>query len=160
MERQISRISKDMYYLNIAQECTKRGTCLRRNYGAVIVKNDEIISTGYTGSPRGRINCIDHWKCLREELKIPSGERYEICRSVHAEMNACIHASRKDMIGATIYLCGIVLSSGDIFKDTIPCELCKRVIINSGIEKIVIRRDENNFDVYYSKDWGFEPDIK
>lgn len=160
MKRQITRISKDVYYLNIAQECTQRGTCLRRNYGAVIVKNDEIISTGYTGSPRERINCIDHGKCLREELKIPSGERYEICRSVHAEMNACIHASRKDMIGATMYLCGIELGSGKVFKDTIPCELCKRVIINSGIERIIIRRDENNYDIYYSEDWGFEPAMK
>ena len=160
MKRQASRISKDIYYLNIAQECTQRGTCLRRNYGAIIVKNDEIISTGYTGSPRGRINCIDHGKCLREELKIPSGERYEICRSVHAEMNACIQASRRDMIGSTMYLCGVVLSTGEIFRDTIPCDLCKRVIINSGIERIVIRRDEENYDVYYSDDWGFEPPFK
>lgn len=148
-----ARISKDIYYLNIAQECTKRGTCLRRNYGAVIVKNDEIISTGYTGSPRGRINCIDEGNCLREEMEIPSGERYEICRSVHAEMNACIHASRRDMTGATMYLCGIVAATGEIYRDTIPCELCKRVIINAGIDKVVIRRDDQNYDVYYSKDW-------
>lgn len=150
------RISKDVYYLNIAQECTLRGTCLRRNYGAVIVKNDEIISTGYSGSPRGRTNCCDHGQCLREELSIPSGQRYEICRSVHAEMNACIHASRRDMTGATMYLCGVTKNTGAIYKETTPCELCKRVIINSGIETVVIRRSESEYEVYNVFDWTSE----
>ena len=149
------RISKENYYLNIAQQCSQRGTCLRRNYGAIIVKNDEIISTGYTGSPRGRINCIDRGTCLREDLKVPSGERYEICRSVHAEMNACIHASRCDMIGATMYLCGL-LANGEIFKETVPCMLCKRVIINSGIQQVIVRRDENSFESFNPSEWEEE----
>jgi len=150
------RISKTNYYLNIAQECTLRGTCLRRSYGAVIVKNDEIISTGYTGSPRGRLNCCDHGQCLREELNIPSGQRYEICRSVHAEMNACIHAGRKDMLGATMYLCGVVKKTGKIFAETIPCELCKRVIINSGIDTVIIRRNEKEYEKYRVAKWAEE----
>ena len=100
------RIDKDNYYLNIAFEVARRGTCLRRNYGAVIVNRDEIISTGYTGSPRGADNCIDIGYCIRQELEVPSGERYELCRSVHAEMNALIHASRREVIGGSLYLVG------------------------------------------------------
>ena len=141
-----TRISKDNYYLNIAQECGRRGTCLRRNYGAVIVKNDEIISTGYTGSPRGRPNCSDSGTCIREELNVPSGERYELCMSVHAEMNACIHARRHDMIGATLYLVGIDQKTGELVPNALPCEMCKRVIINSGIEKIIIRRTADEYE--------------
>ena len=92
----MDRIDKINYYLEIADTVLKRGTCLRRNYGAVIVKNDEIISTGYTGAPRGRTNCIDLGFCAREKLNIKSGEKYELCRSVHAEQNAVISAARKD----------------------------------------------------------------
>lgn len=155
------RISKDQYYLNIAQECTLRGTCLRRNYGAVIVKDDQIISTGYTGSPRGRTNCTDHGLCLREQLNIPSGERYEICRSVHAETNACIHASRKDMIGATMYVCGVFYETKKIFRDTIPCEFCKRIIINSGISRVVIRRTLEEYEEYDVSCWvNEEPNFR
>ena len=141
------RISKQNYYLNIAQECGRRGTCLRRNYGAVIVNNDEIISTGYTGAPRGRTNCSDKGTCIREELNVPSGERYELCMSVHAEMNACIHARRTDMIGSTLYLVGINQRTKELVADAMPCELCKRVIINSGIEKVIIRRTPEEYEV-------------
>jgi len=101
------RLSKEQYYLNIAREVSKRGTCLRRNFGAVIVKEDQIISTGYSGAPRETPNCIDVGMCFREKMKIPSGTRYELCRGVHAEQNAIIHASRFDMIGGTLYLVGI-----------------------------------------------------
>ena len=101
-----SRTSKENYYLDIADSVLERSTCLRRKYGAIIVRNDEIISTGYNGAPRGRKNCSDLGICTRETLHIPSGERYELCRSVHAEANAIISASRRDMIGATIYLVG------------------------------------------------------
>lgn len=146
-DRGFNRISKQNYYLNIAQECGRRGTCLRRNYGAVIVNNDEIISTGYTGAPRGRPNCSDLGTCIREELNVPPGERYELCMSVHAEMNACIHARRSDMIGSTLYLVGINQQTKELETDAMPCELCKRVIINSGIEKVIIRRTPEEYEV-------------
>ena len=100
------RTSKENYYLDIADAVLQRSTCLRRMYGAIIVRNDEIISTGYNGAPRGRINCTDAGRCARVETQIPSGERYELCRSVHAEANAIISASRRDMLGATLYLVG------------------------------------------------------
>ena len=132
-----NRVSKKDYYLSIAKEVATRGTCLRRNYGAVIVKNDEIISTGYTGAPRGRANCNAIGRCIRQEKKVPSGERYEICRSVHAEMNAIISASRKDMIGATLYLYGWDVENNCEKKNPKPCTLCERMIINSGITKVV-----------------------
>ena len=102
----MERISKENYYLNIAETVLERSTCLRRLYGAIIVKNDEIISTGYNGAPRGRANCSDLGYCSREAMKIPRGERYELCRSVHAEANAIISAPRRDMVGGTIYLVG------------------------------------------------------
>lgn len=144
------RIPKKAYYLNIALECSKRGTCLRRNYGAVIVNNDQIISTGYTGAPRGRYNCSDLGKCKRQELNVRPGEHYELCRSVHAEMNAVIHASRCDMLGATIYINGFDVNGAEI-KNMFPCELCKRVIINAGISKVVTPSGE--CDV---RDWIFD----
>ena len=95
----MDRISKANYYLDIAQTVLERATCLRRVYGAIIVKNDEIISTGYNGAPRGRANCVDLGYCSREAMQVPRGERYELCRSVHAEANAIISASRRDMVG-------------------------------------------------------------
>ena len=130
----MKRPSKRDYYLSIAEKVSKRGTCIRRNSGAVIVKNDEIVSTGYTGSPRSYINCIDRGVCQREELNIKSGERYELCKSVHAEMNACISASRKEMLGGTLYL--VTLQDGKRIE-TEPCKLCARVLINAGIERVV-----------------------
>ena len=133
------RPNKQMYYLNIAKIVASRGTCIRRNYGAVIVRDDQIISTGYTGAPRGSENCTDLRYCRREELEIPSGERYELCRSVHAEMNAVVNASRSDMIKATMYLVGIDVKTGNEIPNPEPCSLCKRVIVNSGIGYVVTR---------------------
>lgn len=141
------RTDKENYYLNIAQVVLQRGTCLRRNYGAVIVKNDEIISTGYTGSPRGKPNCCDVGVCKREDLNVPQGERYELCHSVHAEQNAIISASRRDMIGATLYLVGV--DSKDFLVDAKPCLLCERMIINAGIEKVIARNSKSKKEVYY-----------
>ena len=131
------RPSKDEYYLGFAKAAAIRGTCLRRNYGAVIVKNDEIISTGYTGAPRGRYNCNEIGKCVRMEKGVPSGQRYEMCRSVHAEMNAIISASRDKMIGATLYLYGWDVEHNCEKIDPVPCSLCERMIINAGIEEVV-----------------------
>ena len=132
----MNRVSKDEYYLNIAKSVLQRSTCLRRRYGAVIVKNDEIISTGYNGAPRGETNCIDSGICEREALNIPKGERYELCVAVHAEQNAIISASRDKMIGATIYIAGKEVATG---KDAnpAPCLICRRMLKNSGISKCI-----------------------
>ena len=134
----MERKTKTDYYLDMADVASSRGTCIRRNYGAVIVKDDRIISTGYTGAPRGCKNCSDIGKCRRQELNIPSGQRYELCRSVHAEQNAIIQANGQDCIGATIYIVGHDANTGELV-DGYPCMLCKRMIINSGIKEVVIR---------------------
>ena len=139
------RRSKINYYLDIAEAVSERGTCLRRNYGAIIVKNDEIISTGYVGAPRGRKNCSDLGVCIRSELNIPRGERYEVCRCVHAEANAIISASRDEMIGATMYLVGKEVSTGDYVKEANSCSMCKRMIINAGIKNVIIRDNKEEF---------------
>ncbi len=149
----MDRINKENYYLDIAQTVLERGTCMRRNFGAIIVKNDQIVSSGYTGAPRGRKNCSDVGHCTREVLNIPRGERYELCRSVHAEANAIIHAARNDMIGATLYLVGREASSGEYVKDTCSCSMCKRLIINAGIRFVVVRIDETNFKTFDVNDW-------
>ncbi len=141
----MKRIDKNNYYLDMAEAALERSTCLRRKYGAVIVKNDEIISTGYNGAPRGRKNCTDVGTCIREELNIPRGERYELCRSVHAEQNAIIAAPRKDMIGATLYITGVDAKTGEYVENGMPCSLCKRFIINSGITKIVHRDTKDKY---------------
>ena len=149
----MKRIDKINYYLDIAETVSKRGTCLRNNYGSVIVKNDEIISTGYTGAPRGRKNCIDLGVCRRQQNNTPSGAGYELCRSVHSEQNAIISSTRKDMIGSTLYLVGINKRTDDYIADNYPCTLCKRMIINAGIERVVMRDDKNNYRIEAVQDW-------
>ncbi len=152
------RKGKSNYYLDIAQAVAQRGTCLRRNFGAIIVNNDEIISTGYTGSPRGRKNCTDMGVCLREKLGIPRGERYELCRSVHAEANCIISASRREMIGGTLYLVGIDVKTGELFSEANSCSMCKRMIINAGVERVVIRRTPTEYEVVNVRDWIYNDD--
>ncbi len=147
------RTDKINYYLDIAETVLERGTCLRRNYGAIIVNNDQIISTGYVGAPRGRKNCIDMGVCVRESMKVPRGERYELCRSVHAEQNAIIHAARDRMIGATMYLVGKDAKNGSYVENASACSMCKRMIINAGIEKIIIRNTKNTYTVVQVQDW-------
>ncbi|GFZ31261.1 cytidine deaminase [Clostridium zeae] len=154
----MDRRDKHNYYLDIAETVLERGTCLRRNYGSIIVKNDEIISTGYTGAPRGRTNCIDLKKCRREELNVPRGTHYELCRSVHSEANAIISASRKDMIGATLYLVGKDANTGEFVKDANSCAMCKRLIINAGIDMVVIRDTKNEFRIVYVDEWIINDD--
>ncbi len=149
----MQRRDKNNYYLDIAQTVLERGTCLRRNYGSIIVKNDEIISTGYTGAPRGRANCLDLGVCRRAQLGVPRGERYEMCRSVHSEANAIISAERKDMIGATLFLVGVDASTGELVKDACSCAMCKRLIINSGIEKVVIRNTPEKYTEISVSEW-------
>ena len=154
----MKRISKREYYLSIAAEVAKRSTCLRRQYGAVIVKHDEIVATGYNGAPRGRKNCVDLGFCTREELQVPRGERYELCRSVHAEANAIISASRRDMVGGTLYLAGKDAVTGQVLPDATSCAMCRRQIINAGLERVVIRRTAEEYDVVMVRDWIEEDD--
>jgi len=147
------RISVDQYYLNIAKEVASRSTCIRRNYGAVIVNNDQIISTGYGGSPRGTRNCIDIGICVRKELDVPKGEHYEWCRAVHAEQNAIIHASRRDTIGSKLYLVGLDYETKEILTDGEPCKICKRMIINAGVETVVVLVGKNKIKEILVSKW-------
>ncbi len=147
------RTDKENYYLDIAETVLERGTCLRRNFGAIIVQNDEIVSSGYTGAPRGRRNCIDTGVCVRETLGVPRGERYELCRSVHAEANAIISASRRDMIGSTLYLVGRDAKTGEYVENASPCSMCKRLIINAGITCVVARNTKTTFSSVHVDEW-------
>ncbi len=149
----MNRRDKENYYLDIAETVLERGTCLRRNYGAIIVNHDEIVSSGYVGAPRGRRNCIDSGICVRENLGVPRGERYELCRSVHAEANAIISASRRDMIGSTLYLVGKDANTGEYVENANPCSMCKRLIINAGIVRVVVRNNKMEFTSIYVDDW-------
>ena len=149
----MTRTDKINYYLDIAETVAERGTCLRRNFGAIIVCNDEIVSTGYNGTPRGRANCMDLGVCIREKLGIPRGERYEICRSVHAEANAIISASRKEMLGATLYLAGKDAKTGEYVENASSCSMCKRQIINAGITQVIIRLTKTEYTVVQVADW-------
>jgi dCMP deaminase len=153
LEEAMIRIDKNNFYLDICETVLERGTCLRRNFAAIIVKNDEIISTGYSGAPRGRKNCCDLGYCKREELKVPRGTRYELCRSVHAEQNAIISARRQDMIGSNMYLVGKEQKTGEYVINASPCSLCKRFIINSGIEKVIIRDTKSNYRIIEIQQW-------
>ncbi len=149
----MSRISKENYYLDIAQTVAERGTCMRRLFGAIIVKDDVIVSTGYNGAPRGRKNCNDLMSCIRDKLNIPRGERYEMCRSVHAEANAIIAAARERMLGATLYMVCISPQTGEILGGTSSCMMCKRQIINAGIETVVVRDTKDEYRVIKVSDW-------
>ena len=154
----MERISKENYYLDIAETVLERATCLRRVYGAIIVKNDEIISTGYNGAPRGRKNCVDMGFCTREAMQVPRGQRYELCRSVHAEANAIISASRRDMVGSTLYLVGRDGQTGVLLGDATSCAMCRRQVINAGIQRVIIRRTETEFEVVDVNDWVHQED--
>ena len=123
----MNRVTKPNYYLDIAATVLKRSTCLRKRYGAIIVKNDAIVSTGYNGAPRGRDNCIELGFCVREQLNIPRGERYELCRALHAEQNAIIQAAKlgSSIDGATLYCTHQ------------PCVICAKMIVNAGIRRVI-----------------------
>lgn len=149
----MERVSKENYYLDIAQTVATRSTCLRKSFGAIIVKNDTIISTGYNGAPRGRLNCSDIGKCIRDELKIPRGERYELCRSVHAEANAIIAASRENMLGSTLYMACLDPKTGKIVPNTCSCAMCKKLILNAGIDRVIIRNTETEYISIRVRDW-------
>lgn len=147
------RRDKINYYLDIAETVSKRGTCIRRNWGSIIVKNDEIISTGYSGAPRGRKNCIDLGFCLREKLNIPRGERYELCRSVHSEANAIISAPRSLMLNSTLYLVGKNARTGEYVENATSCAMCKRMVINAGIKEVIVREGCDKYKIIKVSDW-------
>lgn len=149
----MERIDKTNYYLDIAESVLERSTCIRRCFGAIIVKNDEIIATGFNGAPRGRKNCCDLKYCLREKLNVPRGERYEMCRSVHAEQNAIISASRRDLLDSTLYLVGKEAETGNYVANSNPCSLCKRMIINAGIKEIVLRDTKDSYRIVKVQDY-------
>lgn len=154
----MGRIDKENYYLDIAETVAERSTCLRRCYGAIIVKNDEIVATGYNGAPRGRINCVDLSYCTREALNIPSGQRYELCRSVHAEANAIISAARSETLGATLYMSCKDPDTGALLPGSSSCSMCRRQIINAGIERVVIRDTKTEYRVVLVREWIEEDD--
>lgn len=139
------------YYLDIAEVVSERSTCLKRQYGAVLVKNNEIISTGYNGSPRGRDDCIKLHSCLR--TGVPRGQQYQLCRSVHAEQNAIISASRSEMIGADLYLTGKEVKSNDYIDNPAPCIICKKLIINAGIKRVFVRLNKKEFRCFVVEEW-------
>ena len=149
----MSRIDKENYYLDIAETVLERSTCLRAAYGALIVRNDEIVSTGYNGAPRGRSNCSELGYCIRDRLNIPSGQRYELCRSVHAEANAIISASRRDMIGSTLYLVGRDAQTHELLTNATSCSMCRRQVINAGIERVIIRTGDDTFNIVDVDEW-------
>ena len=148
----MERVNKINYYLDIAGVVATRSTCLRRKYGAIIVKNDNVIATGYNGAPRGRANCNDLRSCIREKLEIPRGERYELCRSIHSEANAIISASRESMIGATLYMTCYDARTDEIVLGQ-NCVMCRRMIINAGIEKVVIRDVNDTYRIIGVNEW-------
>ena len=149
----MTRPDKINYYLDIAETVSERSTCLRKHYGAIIVKNDIIVSTGYNGAPRGRKNCSDIGYCMRDKLGIPRGERYEMCRAVHAEANAIISAERNKMIGSSLFLVGIDARTGNYVEHASSCSMCKRMVINAGIERVYVRDDRENYRVIEVSDW-------
>ena len=151
--RTMERVTKHNYYLDIAQTVAERSTCLRKMFGAIIVKNDSIISTGYNGAPRGRKNCSDLGVCMRDKLNIPRGERYELCRSVHSEANAIIAASREQMLGATLYMTCLDSKTGEVVPDTNSCAMCKKLIINAGISTVIIRNTPTSYKVIEVREW-------
>ena len=154
----MDRVSKENYYLDIAETVSERSTCLRRRFGAIIVKNDVIIATGYNGAPRGRANCSELGDCIRMKLNLPRGERYEMCRSVHAEANAIIAASRENMIGSTLYMCCTDPSDGSVVGGTCSCMMCKRMVINAGIKTVVVRDTKTEYTVYDVQNWITDDD--
>ena len=149
----MSRVSKHNYYLDIAQTVAERCTCLRKKFGAIIVKDDVIVSTGYNGAPRGRKNCSDLNCCMRDKLNIPRGERYELCRSVHAEANAIISAPRDRMLGATLYMVCVDPKTDELVGGTSCCMMCKRLVINAGISQVVVRDTADEYRVIDAETW-------
>lgn len=148
------RIDKQNYYLDIAETVASRATCLRKKYGAVIVNNDQIIATGYNGAPRGRVNCSDIGVCTKKKL-LPDQRHggYDACRSVHAEQNAIISASRNEMLGSTLYLVGYRTENHEYEEGAAPCLMCRKLIINAGIQKVIVRENSVEYKIFEVEKW-------
>jgi len=147
------RLSKDQYYLNIAKEVAQRATCFRVKIGAVIVREDQIVATGYVGAPRKTKDCLERGYCLRDRLKIPHGKNYELCRSVHAEQNCLINAARAgvSILGGTMYIYGENQNGEKL--DTFPCFICKKMIINAGLDRAVCSIKNGGMEIFKIEDW-------
>ncbi len=150
----IKRPSKDRYYLNIAKEVSTRSTCLKVLIGAIIVREDQIVATGYVGAPRGTKSSLEWGFCLRKKLGIPSGTQYELCRSVHAEQNAIINAARAgvSVLGGDMYIYGELRDSGEIIN-AFPCFICKKMIINAGLKRVISSTKDGNYEEFLVEDW-------
>jgi len=148
------RIDKINYYLDIAETVATRATCLRKKYGTVIVNHDQIISTGYNGAPRGRVNCSDLGYCTKKKL-LPDERHggYDACRAVHSEQNAIISASREEMMGGTIYLVGYRTENHEYEEGAAPCLMCRKLIINAGIEEVIVRKNKEEYTKFNVQDW-------
>jgi dCMP deaminase len=148
------RVSKEEYYLGIAGEVARRSTCWRRSIGALIVRDDQIISTGYVGAPRKTRDSLEHGFCLRDRLGIPHGQRYELCRSVHAEQNAIINAARAgvSLLGGDIYIYACE-PEGGAAVNAFPCFICKKMIINAGLVRVIASTAEGGLMVFVVDDW-------
>jgi dCMP deaminase len=151
------RTPKDLYYLGIAKEVATRSTCFRRSIGAIIVRDDQIISTGYVGAPRKSKDRLQHGFCLRDRLGVPHGQRYELCRSVHAEQNAIINAARAgvSLLGGDMFIFGNLPGDGSPIN-AFPCFICKKMIINAGLDRIVCSTDKGKAKVFRVADWTRE----
>lgn len=148
------RISKEEYYLGIAREVARRSTCFRRSIGAIIVRDDQIISTGYVGAPRKTKDSTEHGFCLRDNLGIPHGQRYELCRSVHAEQNVIINAARAgvSLLGGDMYIFGRRAGANESIN-AFPCFICKKMIINAGLKRVICSTADNTFKIFKVADW-------
>lgn len=147
------RPTKDEYYLNIAREIARRATCLRGKIGAVIVKNDVIIATGYVGAPRKTKDCLERGECLRDKLNIPHGQNYELCRSVHAEQNCLLNAARAgvSLLGGNMYMWGEDREGRPI--NGLPCFICKKMIINAGLKRFIGNTNDGSYKIFEVQDW-------
>lgn len=157
----INRLDKINYYLDIAKAIAARSTCLRKKTGCVIVNNDEIIATGYSGAPRGRENCIDLGFCCKKKF-FPEVRHagYDACRSVHAEQNAIISCSRKDMIGSTLYLVLYRTDTGEYEQGATCCQMCRKMIINAGISQVIVRgKTDQEYTILPVEEWIKQDDL-
>jgi dCMP deaminase len=149
----MSRLSKEQYYLNIAKQVAQRSTCFRIKFGAIIIRDDQIIATGYAGAPRKTKDCFERGNCLRNKLNIPHGERYELCRSVHAEQNAIINSARAgvSLLGGDMFIYGENPQGETI--DALPCFICKKMLINAGLNQVICSTKDGNYRIFKVEDW-------
>ncbi|MFA6435722.1 MAG: dCMP deaminase family protein [Candidatus Gracilibacteria bacterium] len=151
-----TRPSKDEYYLDLAKSVCRRSTCTKVEIGAVIIREDQVVATGYCGAPRGTKSSLEHGFCLRKKLGIPSGHRYEMCRSVHAEQNAIINAARSgtSLLGGDMYIYGKVYGNDQTQPiDAFPCFICKKMLINCGLKRVICSLKDGTYKIFQVADW-------